>query len=140
MEIPYRTAFNTQLKQYTQAFIDHPITYKDSKYKIYTYNEKKLVPIASNTKLLNALTALDYIDNLDEKITIDKFDINEGTGPSYKGGEVLSIREILYNMFLPSSNTCARALAHYIGNKLLNDPKLANEHRSYANSDIDKIA
>lgn len=74
---------------------------------------------ASATKVMTALTGLPYISTIKEKVTLVSGDIESGSGNYFSAGDVLTIEDILYGMMLPSSNTCAKAFAHYVGGKIL---------------------
>lgn len=92
---------------------------------IYSYNGDTKVGIASNTKVLNVITALDYIDDLNEIVTLIQSDVSNQTGgsdatPGLSQGEKFTVREILYLMMMPSSNKAAQALGRFVGNKLIN--------------------
>lgn len=91
---------------------------------IYGYNDTIKDKIASNTKVLTAITALDYAD-LNELVTLTTSDVanqNGGTDatPILAAGEQFTVRELLYAMMMPSSNRAAQAIARHIGNKILN--------------------
>lgn len=87
-------------------------------YPVYEYHADDKVNIASNTKVLTSITALDYVDDLDEYITIgERID---GSNSGVQPGEKITIRDALYCLMLPSCNTCAYSIAKHIGNKLLN--------------------
>ncbi len=74
---------------------------------------------ASTTKVLNLITALPYLADIKEKITLVSGDTESGSGDYFSAGDVLTIEDIMYGMLLPSSNTCAKTLAHYCGAKIL---------------------
>mgnify|MGYP002624490994 CR=1 FL=1 len=80
--------------------------------------DKPLLP-ASVTKTMTAICMLDFVDNLDDTFTIKASDLMSGSGPRFKEGDVLSYREALYAMFLPSSNTAAVAVARAVGQKMV---------------------
>ena len=73
---------------------------------------------ASVTKVMNAITALDYLVDLDEKIVLQKSDITPGMGDYFNAGDIITLRDALYGMMLPSSNTCATAVARITGEKI----------------------
>lgn len=122
--VPSKEQMNTLYENFLKIYKGEPISGQVERYKyeypVYEYQASNRVNIASNTKVLTAITALDYIDNLDEWITIKASDIQSGSGPVFKGGERMTMRDALYALMLPSSNTCAYAIARVIGNKLLN--------------------
>lgn len=75
---------------------------------------------ASTIKMLNIITALDWVD-MHDRFTIDYYDIKSGTGKVLEVGDSVSIIDLIYLCMLPSSNTAATALAHHVGNIILND-------------------
>ena len=92
---------------------------------IYGYNDTANDRVLSNTKVLTAITALDYMPNLNEVITFNDFDVAKQSGgtdasPIFSSGEKFTFKELLYAMMMPSSNRAAQAIARHVGNKLLN--------------------
>jgi len=90
---------------------------------IYSKNADKAGHPASITKVMTAITALDYMTNLDEKIAIKETDITPGRGNFFKPGDIITFRDALYSMMLPSSNTCATAVARTAGEKIYQKSK-----------------
>ena len=94
----------------------------DSQTNKIIYNKKstsKMYP-ASTTKILTAITALDYLD-LDEIVYVDNEIYLTPLGSSTAGlckGEKLSVRDLIYALMLPSGNDAAQVLAVYTGKKL----------------------
>ena len=80
----------------------------------------------STVKVLNAITALYYNLNLNEQYTIESGDIISGDTTSYRAGDVMTIKDLLYAMFLESSNTCANALGTLVGRKILHNSSADN--------------
>ena len=74
---------------------------------------------ASVTKVITAMVMLDYIKELDETIEIVKYDITGGSGAIFNEGDIISYRDTLIAMMLPSSNTAAQAVARCVGKKIL---------------------
>jgi len=74
---------------------------------------------ASLTKIMSLITAYDYINDESELVTIDASDIIGGSGANISAGDVVSIRDLIYDMLLPSSNNAATALARVVGQKIL---------------------
>lgn len=106
----------------------------------YTFRQdhKKRVPIASLTKIMTAIVALDNMD-LSQEIRIDKkaAEIGEDTmGLSID--EQLSLKELLYGLMLNSGNDAAEAIAAaspfgranfvYLMNKKAEDLGLTDTH------------
>lgn len=94
---------------------------------VYTQDANVEYQTASTIKTLTVLTVLDYIDDLDEVCTIDGEDVTGGSGNVFNAGDMVTIRDLIYAAMLPSSNTAAMALAHYVGAKLTS--------RHYADAD-----
>lgn len=90
----------------------------DDDQKIYEKNsDVKMFP-ASMTKVMTVLTALDYITNLDEQITIDASMLDgleeaDASVAGFKIGEQVTMRDLIYGALLPSGADACRALAIY---------------------------
>ena len=64
---------------------------KDSKRVIYSHNMDASLPMASTTKVMTAITAIQNCDNLDELIQVDDCSIGvEGTSIYLRKGELIS--------------------------------------------------
>lgn len=85
----------------------------------YVKNESQEIIPASVTKVMTAMTAIDYADDLSEKIVFKSSDLESGSGAIFKTGDIISLRDALHAMLLPSSNMCAKAIARNIGKKYL---------------------
>ena len=86
---------------------------------LYSKNEDKILPMASTTKIITAIVAIESGFNLDEKhiITKDMTGI-EGSSIYLKAGEKLSLRELLYGLMLRSGNDSAVAIAKIISGSI----------------------
>ena len=82
---------------------------KDSKVVLFSKNPNLLFSMASTTKIMTALIALDYF-KINDILTI-KTEKAEGVNVGFKTGEKLNFADILYAMLLPSGNDAALALA-----------------------------
>ena len=72
--------------------------------------------IASTTKLMTALTALESGHDLDEQVTIDRAWTGvEGSSIYLCPGEKLTLEALLYGLLLRSGNDAALAIAGYCG-------------------------
>lgn len=83
-------------------------------------NEKQKLPIASITKLMTAMVALDKKPNLDKEITIEKADVDTllHTTSRLKVGTTLTMREALNLALMSSENRAASAISrNYPGGK-----------------------
>jgi D-alanyl-D-alanine carboxypeptidase (penicillin-binding protein 5/6) len=81
---------------------------------LFTQNIDAQLPMASTTKIMTALLALQY-GKLDQQITIGSDAVAAGAGDnSHMGvsqGEILSLRDLLYGLMLPSGDDAAVAIA-----------------------------
>ena len=85
---------------------------------LYSYNCDKRLPMASTTKIVTAIVAIENCNDLDTKFTVSDRSIGiEGTSIYLKQGEKLSMRELLYGLILASGNDCAVAIAEYFGSE-----------------------
>ena len=83
---------------------------------LYAQNETAQAGVASVAKVMTALTALDYINDINANIEFTQRDINAGgSGQVFQVGDLVTVRDVLLSMFLPSSNQGATALARYAG-------------------------
>ena len=79
---------------------------------LYARNENEERAIASITKLMTALVAAEYLDDLSQTITVRKeWTGIEGTSLYLKAGEEISLETLLYGLLLHSGNDAAVALA-----------------------------
>ena len=97
----------------TKAYTDYPLTMLYEK-DIYTSRTP-----ASITKVMTAMCMLDFVYDLNEEFVIGSNDITTGSGNYYYAGDMISYKESLYSMMLPSSNTCAEATATAVGHLIL---------------------
>lgn len=78
---------------------------------LYAKNEREHRSIASTTKIMTALVALESGD-LDRRFTVDSYAIRvEGTSMGLREGDIVTRRALLYGLLLPSGNDAANALA-----------------------------
>jgi D-alanyl-D-alanine carboxypeptidase (penicillin-binding protein 5/6) len=87
------------------------------------YYKAALEPVfpASTIKLLNALVALEQCKE-EEEVTVGEEILlvaSDSTKAYLKEGQVLTIRNLLEGMLLPSGNDAAYVIAAYVGNKSL---------------------
>jgi len=82
---------------------------------LYENNSTQPLPMASTTKVMTALMALEY-GKLDEKVTCsaNAFGV-PGTSIYLEKGETLTLKEMLYGLMLASGNDAAVAIAEHIG-------------------------
>ena len=79
---------------------------------LYAQNINEPMLIASTTKLMTALVAVEVWDDLDRDVTIKpEWTGIEGSSMYLQPGEIVSVRELLYGLLLQSGNDAALALA-----------------------------
>ncbi|MBM2294833.1 D-alanyl-D-alanine carboxypeptidase [Sulfitobacter pseudonitzschiae] len=85
--------------------------------------DKRIMP-ASITKVLTAVTAIRVLTAL--RIDLDNYQIAVtsadevgGSGNNVKDGDIISFKDALKNMMLPSSNSTATAMARSVGSELV---------------------
>jgi len=82
---------------------------------ILANKESSLVlPIASITKLLTALTAIEYI-NIEKEIQIQPQMLATTSLPRLKSGKIYSLYDLLFPLLLESSNESAEAISSFLG-------------------------
>lgn len=102
----------------------------DTGYVLYENNSDSKVPIASTTKILSTLIALEY-KNLDEQFVVDSNAIKvEGSSMGLMKGDVVTMRDLCYGMILPSGNDAANAAAVKIAGSIDNFVKMMNDKAS----------
>ena len=83
---------------------------------LYQKNCNERLAMASTTKIMTALLALESGLDLDEEFTVDERSVGiEGTSIYLRKNEQISIRNLLYGLILASGNDAATALAYEIG-------------------------
>ncbi|MFK9090914.1 D-alanyl-D-alanine carboxypeptidase family protein [Bacillus salipaludis] len=101
----------------------------DSGKVMYEKNDHKRLYPASTTKIVTALLAVEY-GKLTDRITVGKEAQFKTEGEStawLKEGQVLTLRELLAGLMLPSGNDAARTTAVYIAKKQLDNPHVSEE-------------
>ncbi len=89
----------------------------DSGENIFAYRENIRRPMASLTKIMTAIIALQNI-GAQKLVTFTSSDVlSEGDAGSFKPGESFSVQNLVTAMLTVSSNDAADALARFYGNK-----------------------
>ena len=95
---------------------------------LYSKDPNKKLPMASTTKILTAICAIESGKDLDEKHEIPKQATGiEGSSIYLKAGEHLSLRELLYGLMLRSGNDSAVAIAIIVSGNVEKFVELMNE-------------
>lgn len=82
---------------------------------LLSHNAHEQLPMASTTKVMTALIALEY-GRLDEVVTVGKNAYGVPGTSIYLGlGEKMTLQDLLYGLLLASGNDAATAIAEHIG-------------------------
>ncbi|SDC41252.1 D-alanyl-D-alanine carboxypeptidase [Shouchella lonarensis] len=82
---------------------------------LYAENEHERLKIASITKIMTAILAIES-GRLDEVVTISKrAEGTEGSSIYLVAGEKIPLRDLVYGLMLRSGNDAAMAIAEYVG-------------------------
>ena len=87
---------------------------------LYEKSADEKVSIASLTKIMTALVTLENVDNLDDRVILTSEDFNglieaNAVTAGFTKGEVVTYRDLLYGLLLPSGADAAKALARNVG-------------------------
>lgn len=100
----------------------------ESKMILYEKNSNDIVSIASTTKIMTSLVALNYGD-LSKEIEISKNAASiRGSQVGYSSGEKISMEELLFGLMHKSGNDAAIAIAEGIAGSVEEFAKLMNEY------------
>ncbi|MGN1222497.1 MAG: D-alanyl-D-alanine carboxypeptidase family protein [Christensenellales bacterium] len=84
---------------------------------LYEKNKDTQLAMASTTKIMTALVAIENTSNLDEIFAIDNRAVGiEGTSIYLRKDEHLSMRHLLLGLMLASGNDASLAIAYKVGN------------------------
>ena len=83
---------------------------------LFEKNKDKQLAMASTTKIMTALVAIENTKNLDEVFATDNRAVGiEGTSIYLRKDEHLSMRDLLFGLMLASGNDAALAIAYKVG-------------------------
>lgn len=83
---------------------------------LFEKNSNTRLPIASITKVMTAILAIESGGDLDKLVTIGPNAVGvEGSSIYLKQGEKVPLRSLLYGLMLRSGNDAATAIAEYVG-------------------------
>lgn len=95
---------------------------------LYGENVDKKLPMASTTKILTAICALENIKDIDESFSVPKQCTGiEGSSVYLQEGETVTARELLYGLMLRSGNDAAETLAFKTSGNLTDFGLLMNK-------------
>ena len=103
-------------------------------------NAERELPIASTTKIMTALVAIEH-GKLSDIVTVKESHLKEGSSMYLRAGETLTLEELLYGLLLPSGNDAAECIADHCGGSVAQFVAWMNEkaqalgmaHTSFAN-------
>jgi serine-type D-Ala-D-Ala carboxypeptidase (penicillin-binding protein 5/6) len=103
---------------------------EDSGHILYDLNGEHAQPMASTTKIMTAVIAIQTA-NLDMLVTAHQDAVNEvnnngGSSANLKAGEQLKLRDMLYGLLLPSGDDAAIAIADALGGSAQNFVNVMN--------------
>ena len=100
---------------------------QDTKRVLYGKNERKRVKIASTTKILTAIVAIEN-NSLQDMVAISKkAALTGGSTVGLKEGSQVSLKSLMYGMLLKSGNDCAVAIAEHVGGSVEEFAKMMNK-------------
>ena len=99
---------------------------------LYEKASQEKVSIASMTKIMTAIVAMEHINDLDEKITLtneDFYGLEEANASvaGFEVGQRVTYRDLLYGLLLPSGADAAQALTRNVAGGRVNFINLMNE-------------
>lgn len=101
---------------------------KESHEVLYEQNAYEIVPMASTTKILTSLIAIEQ-DDLNAPVTISKKAANiRGSKVGYKENEVITLKELIFGLMFKSGNDAAIAIAEHIGGSVEGFAEIMNHY------------
>lgn len=93
---------------------------------VYSKNMSEKLPMASTTKIMSSIIALEYgaVDKM-QKVTTDMIAV-EGSSIGLIDGDEISLKTLVKGMLLESGNDAANAVAHIVGGSITAFVKLMN--------------
>jgi D-alanyl-D-alanine carboxypeptidase (penicillin-binding protein 5/6) len=101
----------------------------DTKEVLFYKNPVQAMFPASTAKLLTSLVALEWCSESEEVTIGDEITMlaSDSTRAYLEQGEILTVRNLLEGMLVPSGNDAAYAVAAYVGRKSLEEPEATKE-------------
>ena len=101
---------------------------EETKNVLFEQNAYEIVPMASTTKILTALIAIEQGD-LDKEVTISKnANSIRGSKVGYKTGENITLRELVFGLMFKSGNDAAIAIAEELGGSMEGFSEIMNHY------------
>ena len=119
------TAFATDIHTSAKAMC---VLEGNSKRVLYEKNKLTKLPMASTTKIMTAITAIENCDDLDENFEISPQAVGiSGTSIYLRQGEILSTRYLLYGLMLVSGNDASVAIGVHVGGSIQKFVEMMNQ-------------
>ncbi|MTI70223.1 MAG: D-alanyl-D-alanine carboxypeptidase [Firmicutes bacterium] len=100
---------------------------RDSGRILYSHNINKKLPMASTTKIMTALLALEK-GNLADEVKISSKSVGiEGSSIYLYNGEIIKLEDLIYGLMLRSGNDAAVAIANHISGSVEEFANLMNK-------------
>ena len=107
--------FPSSLQAITTSATSAILMDMDSKRILYAKNIHEVRSVASISKIMTAVLAVES-GKLDDMVTIgEEIDKSYGSGIYIQKGEVMSLRDLVYGLMLRSGNDASYAIAEYLG-------------------------
>ena len=101
---------------------------KDTHEILYEQNAYEIVPMASTTKILTSLIAIEQ-DDLNVPVTISKKAASiRGSKVGYRENEVITLKELIFGLMFKSGNDAAIAIAEHIGGSVEGFAEIMNHY------------
>ncbi|ACD51644.1 MULTISPECIES: D-alanyl-D-alanine carboxypeptidase family protein [Clostridium] len=101
---------------------------RESKEVLFEQNAYEIVPMASTTKILTAIIAIEQGD-LDKKVVISKNAASiRGSKVGYKAGEEVGLKELTFGLMFKSGNDAAIAIAETLGGSVEGFAQIMNHY------------
>ena len=95
---------------------------------LFEKNKDKKLPMASTTKIMTAIAAIENCKDLDERFEISPKAVGvEGTSLYLRKGDIYSTRDLLFALMLISGNDASVAIAEHIAGSVSEFVTLMNE-------------
>lgn len=97
---------------------------------VFEKNSNEITSIASLTKIMTTIVAIENIEDLDAKVTITEKDFNglyDASLAGFEVGDEVTYRDLLYGTMLPSGAEASQALANNISGSVNGFVELMNE-------------
>ncbi|NFE58840.1 D-alanyl-D-alanine carboxypeptidase [Clostridium botulinum] len=101
---------------------------RESKEVLFEQNAYEIVPMASTTKILTAIIAIEQGD-LNKKVVISKNAASiRGSKVGYKAGEEVGLKELAFGLMFKSGNDAAIAIAETLGGSVEGFAQIMNHY------------